>query len=188
MQSRPKANLLLNGRFFVGKSKLFYRFINKDTNTRPTLNLDFYLRIVKHRDQSFGINYTDMPGNPKYNEVMEPYVRNQQIFCLLFDVTDRNSFDELPQWYNTDIKYSPEAAFVVIANKIDLTDKRVVTEEEGKDYASSINAQYFEISALNNINVDLLDSYLIELSSSKIFIEERVDLESVQRNDHKKCC
>ncbi len=63
----------------------------------------------------------------------------------MYDVTNENSFKELKDfWYPTNKEYISK--FFVVRNKYDLEDKKV-KDEEGKEFAESIGADFFSVSA-----------------------------------------
>ena len=91
---------------------------------------------------------------------------------MVFDVTNRDSFENLDAWLAEAAKFgaSPrEQCFVVCANKADITGKkRVVSDEEGKKYASNRGLIYFETSAKDGMNVMEMFEYLFTAIVRKV--------------------
>ena len=85
------------------------------------------------------------------------YIREAQIILLIYDISDRESFDSMPKWLQEvlDVNNS-EAVFVLIGNKIDLENDRKVTFEEGKKFAEKNNFIFQEVSAKNGENFEKL--------------------------------
>ncbi|MFX1452577.1 MAG: hypothetical protein ACFFCM_17195, partial [Promethearchaeota archaeon] len=77
-----------------------------------------------------------------------------------YDVTRKESFDNVKGWYQTifdvvEVKKSKEITpCMIIGNKIDLRDKRVVNMDEGLKLAESLDSLYVETSAKDNQGVD----------------------------------
>ena len=85
------------------------------------------------------------------------YIREAQIILLIYDISDRESFDSMPNWIQQvlDVKNS-DVVFVLIGNKNDLENERKVTFEEGKKFAEENNFIFQEVSAKNGNNFEKL--------------------------------
>ena len=97
------------------------------------------------------IKIYDTEGSPGGENLYE-----QADCCLLvYDITNRNSFDECKHFYNNNIKKKCKRNIKVIllGNKTDLEDKRQVIYEEAVDFAYENNYIYMESSCLENENV-----------------------------------
>ncbi len=98
---------------------------------------------------------------------MSPPVRNEfykdtQGCILVFDVSTRESFDDLDTWLNEATKYGAnprDMPIALCANKTD-AKKRTVSEDEGRQYAVSRGLMYFETSASSGQNVHEMFEYL----------------------------
>ena len=77
---------------------------------------------------------------------------------FVFDLTNRQSMDSIKKYVATFRQECPEAAsanIVLVGNKIDKAEDRVITTEEGKELCKELGCvEYYETSAQNNINVD----------------------------------
>ena len=74
---------------------------------------------------------------------------------LVYDITNRASFDNIKKWYDDLMAFTDAANFILVGNKVDLADERAVTREEGSKMASEIAAGGFlEVSAKDNIEID----------------------------------
>ena len=77
------------------------------------------------------------------------YYRGCHVILVVFDVTDSNSFKNVTNWVECIDKFAKSNVLrILVGNKTDLVDKRVVTTEEGKQLADSNGLKYYEISAL----------------------------------------
>ena len=74
---------------------------------------------------------------------------------IVFDVTDRQTFEKSQTWI-TELNEKAPAQIVLslVGNKIDLTTDRKVTNQEADDYAKGLGLKYFEVSAKENINIE----------------------------------
>eukprot|EP01095_Lingulamoeba_sp_RSL-Kostka_P007750 TRINITY_DN250_c0_g2_i2.p1 TRINITY_DN250_c0_g2~~TRINITY_DN250_c0_g2_i2.p1 ORF type:complete len:145 (-),score=28.59 TRINITY_DN250_c0_g2_i2:79-513(-) len=82
------------------------------------------------------------------------YYRGAEGILLMFDLTNRQSFGNIQNWFRSIEEHSnANCEIILIGNKYDLKDKRVVTYEEANGLAAQYNCDYFETSALTGKNV-----------------------------------
>ena len=94
----------------------------------------------------------DTTGSIKY--VTETNLKSADGVLLIYNITDRESFENLNSWL-TEVKKNAEkgTCILLVGVNSDLEDERKVTYQEGKDFATSNGIKFFEVSAKNNINV-----------------------------------
>ena len=119
------------------------------------------------------------------------------------DITNRESFSNIKNWIKDLENVDDKIKGIILGNKSDLEEKRVIQNEELVDIAEKYNMKYLETSAKNNINVneafelivdELLknknDSFLIERFSKKT--KNDLSVETSKTFPHKKkkegCC
>ena len=146
----PKYKLIFLGDQSVGKSSILNRFLN-DTFTedyQATIGLDFQSKNVQIENQDIHLLLYDTAGQEKFRSLIPMYTRDANIILLVYDITNRDSFNHLPDWLKdlTNINVD-EVIFAIVANKIDLNSKREVTPEEGQKFADEHNFVFQEISA-----------------------------------------
>lgn len=82
------------------------------------------------------------------------YVAKADVILLVYDITDQNSISDLNHHYQIISQYAkPDAFRILIGNKVDLEDKRVVSKEEGQKLANDHNMTFFELSCKNKEDV-----------------------------------
>ena len=97
----------------------------------------------------------DLAGQGQFARVRQSYLTNAKAGFLVFDVTGRESFQNVEKWYSEFMKGAgQDICIILIGNKIDLEEIRVVTTQEGEDLAKKLNLPYIETSALNKDLVD----------------------------------
>lgn len=75
-------------------------------------------------------------------------------FILMYDITNEESFNSVQDWVTQIKTYSCDNAQVIlVGNKCDMEDERVITTERGKQLADQLGVQFFETSAKENINI-----------------------------------
>ncbi len=142
---RYKVAIVGNGA--VGKTTLLRRYATgKFQESRiMTIGVDFETIEVALKGQPIKLTVWDLAGQGRFAPFRDSFYKGARAVGLVFDVTDRQSFDGLPRWLQEVHRVVPDAYAVVNGNKTDLP--RVVALEEGKAYAASVNAAYVETSA-----------------------------------------
>ena len=154
-----KLKLIVVGNQGTGKSCILNRFVNEtfEENYQATIGLDFQSKNVTIHDQDVRLILYDTAGQEKFRSLIPMYIREAQIILLIYDISDRESFDSMPNWLREvmEVKNS-EAVFALIGNKIDLENERKVTFEEGNKLANENNFIFQEVSAKNGKNFETL--------------------------------
>lgn len=97
----------------------------------------------------------DTAGQERFRTITASYYRGSNGIIVVYDVTDRESFDHVSYWMKeVDRLAAPDVCRLLVGNKSDLTDKRVVTKEEGEALANQHGVAFLETSARENSNVD----------------------------------
>ncbi|MGQ4875113.1 MAG: GTP-binding protein [Promethearchaeia archaeon] len=151
--------LIILGAAGVGKTTLVNSFLKKEqiSDYRPTLGISissqkYYIQGFKDDLISFLIY--DLAGQEFFKRVRYDYYQGANCAFVVYDVTDRISFDEGVDFWINDVRSElGDIPIVLIGNKIDLEDKRKVSKEEGLRKAEQFRCFFTETSALYNINV-----------------------------------
>lgn len=162
-------NVAIIGPAGVGKSSIVVRYIYNTFSTEyvPTLE-DQYSKFERVDDELYGINILDTSGTEDFFSLMHVWMLNKDALILTYSVEDKEHFKALEK-FNQNVKhYDPnnEIPKVIIANKVDLR-KRAVTTEEGRAFADSMDAPYFETSAKLNKNITECFVSLIKMMKDK---------------------
>ncbi|CAL8390828.1 unnamed protein product [Boreogadus saida] len=139
----------------VGKSCIIKRYCEKRFVPKylATIGIDYGVTKVQVRDREIKVNIFDMAGHPFFYEVRNEFYKDSQGVVLVYDVGARDSFQALDGWLGEMKQEMGSQAnmdtivFIVCANKVDLTKRRVVDEGEGRLWAESRGFHYFETSA-----------------------------------------
>ena len=180
-QEIPKYKLIFLGDAMVGKSCIIGRFV-KGTFTKEydaTVGLDFQSKIVKideQDDQKIKFLLYDTAGQEKFRSIIPMYTRNADIILLVYDVTSKDSFTHISNWFKDLTNINKEdVIFVVVGNKIDLGNKidfidtRQVSTEEGKKFAEENGFIFKEVSAATGDGInELFDVILKEMLKKKL--------------------
>ena len=166
--------LLLIGNSSVGKSSLLFRFVENvwDDSFVPTIGVDFKLKTLEVNGKKVKLQIWDTAGQERFKNITASYYRGGNGVLVVYDITERESFDNLTSWLIEIEKNANKNVYkLLIGNKCDLEDKRKVTYQEGKDFAESNGMKFIETSAKDNTKVqeafELLTSEIMESAVNK---------------------
>merc|ERR1712169_73431 len=149
--------LLLIGDSGVGKSCLLLRFAD-DTYSESyisTIGVDFKIRTIEHDGKTIKLQIWDTAGQERFRTITSSYYRGAHGICVVYDVTDMDSFNNVRQWLQEIDRYACENVNkLLVGNKCDLTTKRVVDYNTAKEFADGLGIPFLETSAKNSTNVE----------------------------------
>ena len=103
----------------------------------------------------------DTAGQEKFKTITSAYYKGAQGIIVVFDLTDRKSFDDVKNWISESEKYgNGQAVKILVGNKCDLFDDRKVSREEAEMFANNENMKYYESSAKLDQHVEAIFSAL----------------------------
>jgi small GTP-binding protein len=105
----------------------------------------------------------DTAGQEQFRDLVPIYFRNAACALVVFDLTSRESFRDVPDWVKRLRKVTPDAVLGLVGNKVDLTESRVVQFEQGEARARECGAAFYEeTSALTGQGIDGIFSRLVD--------------------------
>ena len=164
--SRQK--IILTGDVAVGKTAMINSLLGSKFNDEyePSIGVDFFSKTLKFKGKQIKLQIWDSAGQEKFRSLIPNYIRGASLIYLVYDITNKNSFNHLPDWIKF-INNIENTNIVIIGNKIDLENNRVVSFEEGKKFAEENNYEIFEISAKEGTG--LLEMMISSIASMPIF-------------------
>lgn len=152
--------IVLLGESGVGKTCIISRYINQvfEGNTISTNGASYASKTLKFEDydKSLKVEIWDTAGQEKYRSLTKFFYKDAAIAVLVYDITRRDSFEEVKNYWYEQLKTCGEKNIVIglAGNKCDMFDKEAVTEEEAKNFANEIGAQFQLTSAFKNMGID----------------------------------
>ncbi|TRZ20098.1 hypothetical protein HGM15179_007079 [Zosterops borbonicus] len=163
--------LLIIGNSSVGKTSFLFRYAD-DTFTPAfvsTVGIDFKVKTVYRNDKRVKLQIWDTAGQERYRTITTAYYRGAMGFVLMYDITSEDSFNAVQDWATQIKTYSwDNAQVILVGNKCDMEDDRIVPVEKGKHLADQLGFDYFEASAKENINVRQVFERLVDIICEKM--------------------
>ena len=141
----------------VGKSNLLLRYVHGQFKPeyQLTIGVEFGAKNIEISSKLFRIQIWDTAGQENFRSITRAYYKNSVCALVVYDISSRDSFNNVMSWIEDCKNQSPKTIFMVlVGNKCDLEDKRQVSYEEGKELADKNQLLFFESSAKDGINVD----------------------------------
>ena len=127
--------IIFLGDQYVGKSSILNRFYQDkfEPDYQATIGLDFHSKNVSINGNTVRLLLYDTAGQEKFKSLIPMYIRDANIIIVVYDISNKDSFTHTEHWVNEtrDLKRE-DAIFVLVGNKIDLDDKRVVERKEAE--------------------------------------------------------
>ncbi|XP_011441468.3 ras-related protein Rab-26-like isoform X4 [Crassostrea angulata] len=153
------SKVMLIGDSGVGKTCLLVRF--KDGaflsgSFISTVGIDFRNKVVDVEGTKVKLQIWDTAGQERFRSVTHAYYRDAHALLLLYDVSNKASFDNIRAWLGEINEYAQEdVVIMLLGNKADMTSERVIRTEDGERLANEYNVAFMETSAKTGMNVDL---------------------------------
>ena len=150
--SVTRHKIIFVGDACTGKTSIINRIIDNPFNDtyEVSIGIDFMSKNIRFRGQNIKIQIWDSAGQEKYKGLIPSYVRNSSIVFIVYDVTSRDSFNNVENWI-TFVKNIEKTTLILCGNKVDLS--REVETKEGQELASKEGILFFECSAKTNENI-----------------------------------
>ena len=150
--------LILIGDSKVGKSSLLRQFTDGRylDSCDTTVGVDFHAKVIKVDGCSIKLQIWDTAGQERFRAITRAYYRNAVGGLLVFDITNEQSFRDVPDWLEDarECAKPHKPVFVLVGHKSDLTRERAVSREEAQSLAQRNHMQYIETSAKITHNID----------------------------------
>ncbi|MHA1339729.1 MAG: GTP-binding protein [Promethearchaeota archaeon] len=153
-----KLKIIVAGAKAVGKTSLIRRFCTGkfQTDTLSTIGVDFMTKNVKVNDVEVHFSIWDFAGEHKFRQLFPAYCSGASGAFILFDITNKDTFLDLEDWTNLLSSCAAENIIkILIASKIDLEDKREISDDEALEFLKQKNLNaYIKTSAKTGVGVE----------------------------------
>ena len=155
----------------VGKSNILLRFSRNvfDPGHQATLGIEFANKHILYNNIDYLVQVWDTAGQENFRSVTRAYYKASAVAMVVYDITNEESFQNIQSWIKDCKDLAPKTVqMVLIGNKSDLEESRVITKERGEELARENRMMFFETSALNGNGVEEAFQKSIELVDQKI--------------------
>jgi small GTP-binding protein len=131
----------------------------------------------------------DTAGQELYRALVPVYLRGARAAMLVYDVTDRESFQSLGHWYDILVGVVASGLTIfVVGNKIDLEDEAVIEDAQAKQFADVHGAQLFKVSAATGAGLDGLFEAIATKMIEGMMLQRTSDAVELSGEPQNPCC
>ncbi|XP_067859552.1 ras-related protein Rab-26 isoform X2 [Heptranchias perlo] len=149
---------ILIGDFGVGKTSLVVKLDESyiPGNLAPTVGMGLMNKVLNVDGVKVKLQIWDTAGQERFRSVTHAYYRDAHALLLLYDVTNKTSFDNIQAWLTEIHEYATQdVVIMLLGNKADATQERAVKKEAGEKLAKEYGVPFMETSAKTGLNVEL---------------------------------
>ncbi|XP_065850546.1 ras-related protein RHN1-like isoform X2 [Euphorbia lathyris] len=143
----------------TGKTSLVLRFVKGQffDFQESTIGAAFFTQVLSLNEATIKFDIWDTAGQERYHSLAPMYYRGAAAAVVVYDVTSKESFERAKKWVlELQRQGNPNLIMFLVANKVDMEDRRKVTSEEGEQYAKENGLAFLEASAKTAQNVNEL--------------------------------
>ena len=169
--------LILGGEGGVGKTSMVHRFVENafQTDYKSTIGTSIMKKECDFEGLDSKVRFVlwDLAGQAQFKRVRQSYLSNAEAGILVYDVTRKDTLDKVENWFNEIKDVSSSISLILVGNKIDLTEDRVISTEMGEALAKKLNLSYIETSAKTGENInDAFKMLALQRIKEFVFTEE----------------
>ena len=176
----------------VGKTSIINRYCKNifDEKINSTLGANYCQKIIEKDGKIIRLDLWDTAGQEKYRAIGRHFYRESHIVCLVYDITNEQSFENVKSiWYPELKEYGEKLKIIgLVGNKNDRYLDEKVNENEAKKFAEEINALYKKTSALDNTGIQDLFDELVNKFQYEILGQSNLNNENNNENKKEKNC
>ena len=182
-----KYRILLRGASRVGKTSIINQYIDNTFTSQytRTQKTDFKSKYMQYKDYNIILQLWDCKEEV-FSYVYRDFLSQVQAVALIFDITNRDTFDELEEKIKDIKTHTKENIIIyVIGNKSDLNGIRIITRKEAEKFCLSMGCPYFECSAMNGKNInEIMHRILRDIISINLYMH--YDIEDTEEENKEK--
>lgn len=162
-----------------------------------TIGVDFKIRTVEINGEKVKLQIWDTAGQERFRTITSTYYRGTHGVIVVYDVTSAESFVNVKRWLHEINQNCDDVCRILVGNKNDDPDRKVVETEDAYKFAGQMEIQLFETSAKENINVEEMFNCITELvlrakkeNLAKQQQQQQNDVVKLTKNSKRKkrCC
>ena len=173
----PFYKICIVGDFGVGKTTLLHQYLERRfaPNVGSTVGSNFFVKYIKipnNRD-IFTLQIWDLAGQEHFKWVRHEFYKGAKGIVYVFDLTRKKTFENISNWKEEIKKALGNFSSVLVGNKLDLKEDRVVLTKEGETLSQKLKLSYVETSAKTGENIDdAFQTLALQMIKRFVFTEE----------------
>ena len=169
--------ILLIGDSSVGKTSILLKYIDDQFPEMhiSTIGVEYKIKTLTINEKKVVLRIWDTSGEERYRSITRNFYRNANGIFFIFDITNKESFDNIKNWLIDSENIETKVTKILIGNKIDLENQRKVGKNIIEKYAEKKEMKYYETSAKEGTNIDIIFMELAKLILSNNSLDEIID-------------
>ena len=159
------------GNIFVGKTALCRNYLGEEFSTEQMLTVGMEKFVnelevtIKEKKIKTQVYIYDTSGQERYETTVFNFIEKCDGVLLVYAVNSKESFNDISKWINKirELQHNKDFPIILIGNKIDLENERVINKEQGDKVAKDYKFDFYETSAKTGKNVKEAFQHLINL-------------------------
>ena len=185
-KQRYVSKIVLLGDDNVGKTSLCLKFIKNifRNNVESTIGVNFYTKTLEYHGNEYKLVIWDTSGHERFRIILRNYYKLADLYILMFDLSNKETFESLPYWLNQIEINNPveKNKIIVLGNK---SDKDIVVSKDlMKNFSNKYNLPIIEISTKEGINLFKMEM-LIYKNIEVIVNDENIENTKKSNNSNK---
>ncbi|KAH0792951.1 Ras family protein [Histomonas meleagridis] len=178
----PKFKVVFVGDTTVGKTSIIQKYLNINQTITSTLGATSTRIDANFNDFDMIMNVWDTAGQDSFRNLVPVYAKGSHAVVIVFDVSNKSTYDHLNDWYNYLTQHVQHFKCVVVANKIDKNCE--INFEDAYSWASEHNAELIKTSAVDGTNIEAVFETISKLLYERF--HEKNDVETTEKGEEKK--
>ena len=160
-------NIAIFGDTMTGKTCLINKYIGiNNMHTLATIGIDFTIKNIKRSDNiNYKLKIWDTSGVEIYQSMALNLLKNIKGLILVYSIDNKSTLENINKLINKINNFIDisEIPIILVGNKKDLNNQRIVSEEEGRKIAEDYNFNFFETCAETGENINETFQKLFEI-------------------------
>ena len=196
--------ILILGDSSVGKTSLLLKYADGyfPTIYVATIGVEYKIKKITINNININLQIWDTAGQERFRSITQSFIKGADGILYVYDITQKKTFDDLKTWISQSEESAEGFKKIIVGNKVDLEDERVISKEKLKKFCDDRNIQGFEVSAKIGKNLsecfealaklivgdktkdELIQTYTIASKGRGVSINSK----KKDKKDKKKCC
>lgn len=157
MEKSNQVKIVVIGDSGVGKTCIAQRAVSDQfdiANPATVGGAHFILKVDRDDGSDITFNIWDTAGQDEFRSLVPMYFQNAALAIVVYDITSQITFDHLNDWFVLLRQRADDIDTVLVGNKLDMADERVITFDQGINFSHEVGAStYIETSAKTGENI-----------------------------------